>query len=100
VIVHALSWLEFYKDQIGVAIQLGLLMTSGVLIFVGLRQVQVASEQTKAAKAQARSAEEQVRMAGEQLRATLIASDAAVRPLIRASFVEFRLNHRSMDRIF
>jgi type II secretory pathway pseudopilin PulG len=88
--IHLLNWLEYYKDQIGVAIQFGLLIASGVLILVGLRQAQVALEQTKAAKAQALSAQEQVRMASEQLRATLIASDAALGPLIRASFAGFR----------
>ena len=84
-----LSWLESYKDQIGILIQLGLLVATAVLIFVGLKQAQAASAQARAADAQASSAEQQVRMASEQLRATLMASDAALRPLLKASYSAF-----------
>jgi len=89
---NAFVWLENYKDQIGLAIQLGLLIATAVLIRVGVKQATAATAQAKAADAQAvaaaaqsTTAQNQLDLSIKQLYAGLSSSDAATRPIIKLS---------------
>jgi hypothetical protein len=89
-ITNAFSWLESYKDQLGILIQLGLLAATAMLIRIGWLQAKAAIAQADAAKAQSLAAAAQSDMAkgqldlsAKQLYASLNASDAATHPVLR-----------------
>jgi hypothetical protein len=89
-ITNAFSWLESYKDQFSILIQLGLLAATAILIRIGWLQAKAAVAQADAAKAQSLAAAAQSDMAkgqldlsAKQLYASLNASNAATHPVLR-----------------
>jgi hypothetical protein len=89
-IANVFSWLETFKDQIGLIVQLALLVATFILIIAGFMQAlaaraqaRAANSQVVAANAQSETARTQLGLSIKTLYANLGSMDAATRPLLQ-----------------